>query len=165
MDALPLATEMTYEIFNFIISGRNCSFMNFPLTPYELLLPDALGCQKHQCVQRLNRKIRGRTVHEGLKQKCGQTAIDCWQLGECNGEEITALAWLVPCAWGGGLGLLRLLCWPFLPPCPCKGRSRAKWVLTWGQLQKSEHRDKSFFPCFSLACRRKEEKADDAPGG
>lgn len=90
--------------------------MNFPLMPYASLLPDALGCQKHECVQKANRKICGRAVLEGLKWKYRQMtsgfgspqATDCWQLGESNGEKIT-LAWLIPCMWGQGLGLLQLL--------------------------------------------------------
>lgn len=27
-------------------------------------------------------------------------AADCWQLRQCSGEKLIALAWLVPCMWG-----------------------------------------------------------------
>lgn len=111
-NTLLLTTEMSCEqpkeIFSFITSRRKCSFMNFTLMPYESLLPDALGCQKHEYVQKTYIKICGRTVQEGLKQNFGQMtsdsgspqAADCWQLGECSGEKLITLAWLVPCMWG-----------------------------------------------------------------
>lgn len=45
-------SEKPKEIFSFIRSKRKCSFMNFPLMPHELPLPDVLGHQNMKVVRR-----------------------------------------------------------------------------------------------------------------